>query len=71
MLTLHSTLDAPAVEPLPAAVYTGLGRREEVVCVVHSSPRAEVTWTKDGQPLDSTVETSQVLSSTVLYCTVL
>merc|ERR1719336_916956 len=55
-LTVHH---APAVEPLPAAVYTGLGRREEVVCVVHSSPRAEVTWTKDGQPLDSTVETSQ------------
>ena len=73
---MHPSTDAPAVEPLPAAVYTGLGRREEVVCVVHSSPRAEVTWTKDGQPLDSTVETSQVLHctvlcSTVLYCTVI
>ena len=59
ILTLHPSSDAPAVEPLPAAVYTGLGRREEVVCVVHSSPRAEVTWTKDGQPLDSRAETSQ------------
>ena len=59
LLTLHPSPDAPAVEPLPAAVYTGLGRREEVVCVVHSSPRAEVSWTKDGQPLDSRAETSQ------------
>ena len=26
---------------------------EEIVCTVHSSPRAEVTWTKDGHTLDN------------------
>ena len=26
---------------------------EEIVCTVHSSPRAEVTWTKDGHTLEN------------------
>jgi hypothetical protein len=34
-------------------LFTGLHLEEEIVCTVHSSPRAQVTWTKDGQTLES------------------
>eukprot|EP00090_Calanus_glacialis_P008370 TRINITY_DN16689_c0_g1_i3.p1 TRINITY_DN16689_c0_g1~~TRINITY_DN16689_c0_g1_i3.p1 ORF type:complete len:384 (+),score=85.09 TRINITY_DN16689_c0_g1_i3:212-1363(+) len=44
---------APKVEQLDTELYTGLHLEEEIVCTVHSSPRAQVTWTKDGQTLDN------------------
>ena len=47
-----SIVDAPKVEPLATYVYTGLDMEEEIVCTVHSSPRATVSWTKDGETLD-------------------
>lgn len=43
---------APKVEQLATELYTGVDLEEEIVCTVHSSPRAEVTWTKDGQTLE-------------------
>jgi len=49
-LTVHH---APAVEPLPEQIYSGLGLQEILTCVVHSSPRAEVIWTRDGLALDN------------------
>jgi len=49
-LTVHH---APAVEHLPQEIHTGLGAEETLTCVVHSSPRAEVIWTRDGVALDS------------------
>ena len=45
--------DAPKVDQLATELYTGLDLEEEIVCTVHSSPRAEVTWTKDGQTLEN------------------
>ena len=45
--------DAPAVEPLPEHIYSGLGLQEILTCTVHSSPRAEVIWTRDGLALDN------------------
>ena len=49
-------LDIPKVEPLKAELYTGLELEEEIVCTVHSSPKPEVTWRKDGEvlPKDTT-----------------
>jgi len=44
---------APKVDQLATELYTGLDLEEEIVCTVHSSPRAEVTWTKDGQTLEN------------------
>jgi len=46
----------PKVVPLKTEIYSGLNLEEEIVCTVHSSPRAEVTWTKDGEilPKDTT-----------------
>ena len=41
------------MEHLPQEIHTGLGAEEILTCVVHSSPRAEVIWTKDGVALDS------------------
>jgi len=43
----------PKVEQLATELYTGLDLEEEIICTVHSSPRAEVTWTKDGQTLEN------------------
>merc|ERR1711892_1193337 len=44
---------APKVEALDTTLYTGINLEEVIVCTVHSSPRAEVTWTKDGQTLET------------------
>jgi len=43
---------APKVEPLSTVLYTGLDMEEEILCTVHSSPRAIVSWRKDGKALD-------------------
>jgi len=50
---------APKVEPLATELYTGLDLEEEIVCTVHSSPRAKVTWTKDGKSLDENSQNLQ------------
>jgi len=52
-LTVHHS---PAVEPLVSEVYSGLGLEEELECVVHSSPRAVVLWSRDGQVLDNNMD---------------
>ena len=40
------------MEPLATYLYTGLEEEEEILCTVHSSPRAIVSWRKDGKSLD-------------------
>ena len=37
-------------------VYSGTGLQEELQCIVHSSPRAMVVWTRDGLVLDNDME---------------
>ena len=49
----YKSLDAPTVEKLDTELYTGVDLEEEIVCTVQSSPRAQVTWTKDGQTLEN------------------
>merc|ERR1711892_1384573 len=44
---------SPKVEALDTALYTGINLEEVIVCTVHSSPRAKVTWTKDGKTLET------------------
>ena len=34
-------------------IHTSSGDQEELVCIVHSSPHATVTWLKNGQPIDT------------------
>jgi hypothetical protein len=46
--------DAPEIENEEAYIHTSEGDKTEVICIVHSSPKAEVTWYKDGQPLEPT-----------------
>ena len=55
---LHSSItDSPAVEPPTVSeVYSGLGLKESLECVVHSSPRALVVWTRDGVVLDNNMD---------------
>ena len=53
---LISVTDPPAVEPMVTEIYSGLGLQEELDCVVHSSPRASVVWTRDGVVLDNGME---------------
>lgn len=36
----------PHVEPLTSQLFTGSGPEERIVCVVHSSPKAALTWTR-------------------------
>ena len=43
--------DAPTVEAEQTFIHTRENDETEVVCVVHSSPKAEVTWYKNGKPL--------------------
>lgn len=53
-LTVHHT---PAVEPQSVSeVYSGLELKEKLECVVHSSPRAVVVWTRDGAVLDNSMD---------------
>jgi hypothetical protein len=44
--------DKPDIEQEETFIHTGEGDQTEVICIVHSSPRAEVSWYKDGLPLD-------------------
>ena len=46
--------DAPEIENEEAYIHTSEGDKTEVICIVHSSPKAEVTWYKDGSPLEPT-----------------
>lgn len=41
----------PEIEQEETFIHTGEGDQTEVICIVHSSPRAEVTWFKDGNPI--------------------
>ena len=41
---------------MPSEIYSGIGRQEVLTCTVHSSPRAEVIWTRDGVAVDSGME---------------
>jgi len=43
---------APHVEALSSQLFTGSGREEKLLCTVHSSPKAVVTWTRNGEPVD-------------------
>ena len=65
-------LDTPHIEPLTSTtIHTGLGAEHEIVCTVHSSPRAKLVWTRDGKPLDSSdsigVSGGIVTSLSLLY----
>eukprot|EP00094_Tigriopus_californicus_P013085 TCALIF_12654-PA protein Name:"Similar to Ama Protein amalgam (Drosophila melanogaster)" AED:0.21 eAED:0.21 QI:0/0/0/0.42/0.5/0.57/7/0/498 len=48
-----SISDAPEIDQDETFIHTGEGYETEIVCVIHSSPRAEVSWLKDGFPIDS------------------
>ena len=41
--------DKPEIEQEETFIHTGEGDETEVICIVHASPRAEVTWFKDGE----------------------
>ena len=45
--------DAPHVEPLSSELFSSSGGEEVILCTVHSSPKAVVSWTKNGQDIDS------------------
>ena len=45
-LTVHH---APSIEQLPASLHSGLGSEEDLECVVHASPRAQVVVTQYAQ----------------------
>jgi hypothetical protein len=42
----------PEIEQEETFIHTQEGDETEVICVVHSSPKADVKWFKDGTPLD-------------------
>jgi len=44
----------PEIEQEETFIHTGEGDQTEVICIIHSSPHAEVSWFKDGLPLDQT-----------------
>ena len=59
--TNFSLADTPAVNPQSVSeVYSGLGLKEELECVVHSSPRAVVVWTRDGVVLDNNMDNIRI-----------
>ena len=41
-----SVSDAPEIEQEETFIHTGEGDETEVICVVHSSPKADVSWFK-------------------------
>jgi len=43
----------PEIDQEETFVHTREGDQTEVICVVHSSPKANVTWYKNGEPLDT------------------
>ncbi len=44
--------DSPEIEQEETFIHTGEGDETEVICVVHSSPKADVQWYKDGRVSD-------------------
>ena len=44
--TLLCISDAPEIEQEETFIHTGEGDETEVICVVHSSPKADVSWFK-------------------------
>jgi len=42
----------PEIEVEESYIVTDMGEEQEIACIVHSSPPAEVTWKLDGAPLD-------------------
>lgn len=44
----------PEIDQEETFIHTREGDQTEVICVVHSSPRAEITWYKNGDQLDTT-----------------
>lgn len=55
-------LYAPHIAVEHILVHTDYRDSQELVCTVHAHPRAEVTWLKDGQPIDSTLPEMAVTS---------
>ena len=51
-LCFLSFLDPPEIEQEETFIHTGEGDETEVICIVHASPKAKVTWLKDGFPVD-------------------
>ena len=47
--------DKPEIEQEETFIHTGEGDQTEVICIVHSSPHAEVTWLKDGAAIDESM----------------
>jgi len=44
---------APDIQVEEAYIVTDMEEEQEIVCIVDSSPEAEVAWMKDGKPLDA------------------
>ena len=51
-LNIHFVPDPPEIEVEESYIVTDMGEEQEIACIVHSSPPAEVTWKLDGAPLD-------------------
>ena len=51
LTTLSLFADAPQVEQEQTFIHTNEYDETEVICIVHASPRAEVTWFKNGSPM--------------------
>uniref|UniRef100_A0A0K2T4S6 Uncharacterized protein n=1 Tax=Lepeophtheirus salmonis TaxID=72036 RepID=A0A0K2T4S6_LEPSM len=47
---------APEIEQEETFIHTGAGDETEVICIVHSSPKASLTWFKDEVPLGTESE---------------
>jgi len=45
---------APEIQVEETYIVTNMGEEQEIVCIVDSSPEAEVAWMKDGESLDAT-----------------
>lgn len=43
----------PEIRTENEKIHTGAGDRVELVCVVHAFPSADVSWTRNGEPVDS------------------
>lgn len=46
--SISLSTDKPEIEQEETFIHTGEGDQTEVICIVHSSPRANITWYKDG-----------------------
>ena len=53
IFTQNYISDRPEIDQEETFVHTREGDQTEVICVVHSSPKANVTWYKNGEPLDT------------------